>query len=91
MSCHSYDNNRHGKFQHRNYWKSLIIYVSALKCNCPPFPIETMHSFTGKPEHKLKLESSEGFISAFTKFYRFPIGIYIILGTKYVHCTYILI
>lgn len=68
MSWLRFLDNKPEKFQHGNTTeKSPTKYrVSAIEY--PPFPIEIMHSFTGKPEQKLKLESSEGFISASTKF-----------------------
>ena len=52
-------------------WSELVL---ALECNCPPFSIEIMHWFGGKPEQKLKLETSESFISASMTFERFFLG-----------------
>ena len=63
QSCHSYDNNRNGKFKQENYWKSLLIYVSALKCNCPPF----LTSVSKKTWTNYSTESLLWFVQIFMK------------------------
>ena len=43
---YSYEDNKHEKCKHGNYWKSPTKYVLALACNFPPSSIEIMHWFT---------------------------------------------